>query len=81
MHSPPPPSYTQFHLLTSVVLFSVQCMKTNQEEELYEPNINSLPKFVIEQLEEIERELEEGDHNSNFKLIYLGALFYQMRRG
>ena len=34
-------------------------MKTG-EAELYEPNINTLPKFVIEQLEEIERELQEG---------------------
>ena len=37
-------------------------MKAENEEQLYEPNVSSLPKVVIEQLEEIEREFEEGSH-------------------
>ena len=41
---------------------SVQALKAENEEQLYEPNVSSLPKVVIEQLEEIEREFEEGSH-------------------
>ena len=40
------------------------------EIELYEPNMNTLPKFVLEQLEELDKELKEG------KLYGLSFLFF-----
>ena len=45
--------------------FLVQVSKIEPEGELYEPEVNTLPKFVIEQLEDIERELEEGNAKKN----------------
>ena len=41
-------------------LLLVQSVSNDAVVELYEPNLNALPKFAIEQLGELERELKEG---------------------
>jgi len=48
-------------MLIAPHLQKIQAMKAENEEQLYEPNVSSLPKVVIEQLEEIEREFEEEE--------------------
>eukprot|EP00795_Rhopilema_esculentum_P010724 gene10724-19503_t len=39
----------------------VQSVSNDAVVELYEPNLNALPKFAVEQLEELERELKEEE--------------------
>ncbi|XP_065068982.1 zinc finger protein 182-like isoform X2 [Rhopilema esculentum] len=48
-------------LLVAPHLEKIQSVSNDAVVELYEPNLNALPKFAVEQLEELERELKEEE--------------------